>query len=311
MNRFYILSLLGILSLFLACETEYIPDIPNDEPDIVVEGYIEAGPNARPPYVLLTQSTPFFSTINAEALNDLFVHDAVVTISDGTNTIPLTEVCYNDLSPAQQELVGEALGLGEADSIGLNICVYIEANLAPALGEVGKSYDLRIELEDKVLTATTTIPQIVPVDSVRYVKLPEEADPTLRELRGFLTDIPGVASYYRYFTQRNAEPLYPGLNSVIDDVFFDGQSFEFPITRGQGRTDIIDFDTFGYFWLGDTVTVKFCTIDQKHYDFWNTLEFNTASDGPFSSFTKVQSNVDGGLGVWGGYGVSTKTIVIE
>ena len=139
MLRFPTIFILFLLAtLFWACETEYIPDIPNDEPQIVVEGYIEAGVNARPPYLFLTRTTPFFSSLDANTLNDLFVHDATATISDGTTTFSLTEICYNDLDSTQQALVGESLGFG-SDSVGLNVCVYIEASLSPTLGEIGKT----------------------------------------------------------------------------------------------------------------------------------------------------------------------------
>ncbi|MBK8777276.1 MAG: hypothetical protein IPO25_07635 [Saprospiraceae bacterium] len=32
--------------------------------------------------------------------------------------------------------------------------------------------------------------------------------------------------------------------------------------------------------------------------FWNTLEFNKGSQGPFSSYTTINSNIIGGLGIW-------------
>lgn len=44
-------------------------------------------------------------------------------------------------------------------------------------------------------------------------------------------------------------------------------------------------------------------MDETHFDFWNTLEFSRNNSGPFSSFNRVSSNVDGALGVWGGYAV--------
>lgn len=293
---------------FFSCETEYIPDINNENPEIVVEGFIEAGPNAAPPYVILTRSSPFFSTIDASKIDELFVHDAIVTVSDGSNVITLSELCLNDLTPAQQQLASELLGLGN-DSIGINICIYIEQSLAPTYGQPGVTYDLNIEVDDKVITATTTVPNPVPLDSMSFLDLPDPANDSLIELRCFITD-PPETNFYRYFTKRNSDPMYPGLASVVDDPLFNGQEFEFPLTAGQSRTAPLDINTYGYFWKGDTITVRWSNIDEAHYQFWLTLEYNTSADGPFTSFTKVATNIEGGIGIWGGYGSSEHTIIV-
>ncbi len=304
--RFIIFFL--VIFVFSSCETEYIPDISNENPEIVVEGFIEAGPNASPPYVILTRTSPFFSTIDANKIDELFVHDAVITVTDGTNTTELIELCLNDLTPSQQQLAAEFLGLGN-DSIGINICIYIEQSLTPILVQPGSTYDLRIEVEDKVITASTTVPFPAPLDSLSYLDLPDPANDSLVELRCFFSD-PPETNYYRYFTKRNSDPLYPGLASVIDDVLFNSQQFEFPLTAGQSRTEQIDINTYGYFWKGDTILIKWSTIDEAHYQFWSTLEYNTSSDGPFTSFTKVATNIEGGIGIWGGYGSSEHIIIV-
>ena len=75
--------------LLLSCEKEFDPETTFDEPQLVVEGYIQVGPNALPPYVLLTKSVEYSSSINSGTLNDLFVHDAEVRISDGDSSIIL------------------------------------------------------------------------------------------------------------------------------------------------------------------------------------------------------------------------------
>ena len=93
-------------------------------------------------------------------------------------------------------------------------------------------------------------------------------------------------------------------SSVIDDRFFDGKEFEFPLTKAEPLNEDIDPAEYGYFAVGDTVTLKWSTIDQEHFDFWNTLEFNRVNQGPFSSYTKVDFNIEGGIGIWGGYSSS-------
>ena len=143
-----------VVLLFFGCEEEFIPEISSDPPEIVVEGYIEAGEESIPPYVLLTRSLPYFSEINLSALDSLYVHDAIITVTEGDKTATLSEVCWNDFSPDEQELLKQVLGdLGVAlDNVPINFCVYIDLDFTIE-GEIGKTYDLKIEVEDKVLTA--------------------------------------------------------------------------------------------------------------------------------------------------------------
>ncbi|MDP4819730.1 MAG: DUF4249 domain-containing protein, partial [Saprospiraceae bacterium] len=61
---------------------------------------------------------------------------------------------------------------------------------------------------------------------------------------------------------------------------------------------------------GDTVVVKWANIDQVQYDFWSSLESAVSNQGPFSTYTRVNSNVNGGLGVWGGLSARYYTIVV-
>ncbi len=299
MNKIqYILAALLFLGLY-ACETQFTPDDSEYEPEVVVEGYIEAGDRPTPPYVILTRSQPYFSELNINNFEELFIHNAEMTVSDGDQTVSLTEICLNDLTPEQQETLAGFLGTS-SDSLGLNFCVYTDLTFS-MIGQVGKSYELNIETEGEVLEAVTTIPPLSEIDSLIFDPIPDPDNDTLQELTGAFSDPAGTANYYRYFTAVNEEGLLPGLSSVVDDKIFDGQSFEFPIPKAQRRTEEIDPFTYGYFLEGDTVVVKWCAIDQAHFDFWNTLEFNAANQGPFASYTRITSNVDGGLGIWGGY----------
>lgn len=294
----YIIVAIIFIGLY-SCETPFNPGDAEFVEEIVVEGYIEAGDQPTPPYVILTKSSPFFSSLSLDAFEGLFIHDAEMTVSNGNETVSLSEICFNDLTPEQQDLLADFLGT-QADSLGLNFCVYTDLSFS-MFGEVGKSYDLEIQVDGKLLTATTSIPQLSEIDSLIFDPIPDPENDTLQELTGAFSDPAGVQNYYRYFTEVNQEGLLPGLSSVVEDIVFDGQSFEFPIPKAQSRTEEIKPETYGYFLEGDTVTVKWCAIDQAHFEFWSTLEFNAQNQGPFASYTRISSNVDGGLGIWGGY----------
>ena len=308
-------SLVAIMLLtFISCEKEFTPDILVDPEEIVVEGYIEAGDIALPPYVLLTRSIPFFSTISAEQLSSLFVHDAIVKISDGTDTIELEEVCWDDFDEQFQELlvqILEQLGIVQGELPPVNFCVYLDTQLA-MLGEIGKTYSLSVDTGEEQLEAVTSIPTHVPLDSLFFVEPAGQVPDSLKELRVIINDPVGQADYYRYFTSINFSPFLAPMQSVADDQFFDGQTFEFPLAKADPPSeDGIPDEYFGLYTVGDTLLLRWCNLDEAHHDFWNTLEFNAINQGPFSSYTIVDSNVEGGLGVWGGYSVSYYTMIVE
>jgi len=108
-------------------------------------------------------------------------------------------------------------------------------------------------------------------------------------------------NYYRYFTSINRSNFNAPFNSVADDALFNGQEFEFPLPKAEARNSTSSPSNFGLYHVGDTVGVKWTTIDEASFDFWNTLEFNAINQGPFASYTKVETNINGGIGIWGGY----------
>lgn len=295
--------------LLFSCEEEFTPEISSLPPDIVVEGYIEAGDQPLPPYVILTKSVPFFTTIQANELGNVFVHDAIVTVSNGSETVTLTEVCLFDLPPGQRDIVEDLFGVN-IDSTLVNICVYIDLSVS-MFGEVGETYDLKIETDNNVLTSSTTLVPAVPLDSLVFNDVPGFPIDTLRELRAYITDPNNELNYYRYFTRLNDGPQLTWFNSVVDDNFFDGQSFEFPLPLGQPPFGDFDPNTVGFYTIGDTIEIKWSTISEINFDFWSTLEFNTANQGPFSTYTRVDSNIEGGLGIWGGYTSKFYDLIVE
>ena len=125
------------------------------------------------------------------------------------------------------------------------------------------------------------------------------------------TDPICFGDYVRYFTKQNNDPFYPGLNSVYDDQVIDGSTYEVQVERGILRNGVAG-EAYSFFDKGDTVILKLSNIDKATYDFWRTMEFTYASVGnPFSSPTKVLSNISGGaLGYFGGYASQYRRIII-
>ena len=130
---------------------------------------------------------------------------------------------------------------------------------------------------------------------------------------GLFTDPKGLGNYIRYFTQVNSEGYLPGQNSVFDDQFTDGTTYNLQFDMGYDKNTINkNKDDYGFAHRGDTVTVKFCNIDKATYDFWRTWEFSYQSyNNPFSSPVKVIGNIsNGALGAFSGYAAMYKTVII-
>ena len=290
--------LICCLFCLVSCEVDYTPDTNENDQVYVVEGHVESGIESIPTYVLLTKSLPFFSVINEDIIADAYVREAEVIVSYQDKSIELTEICTDDLTPELLELIEERFG--EISSFG-TFCIYLDI-LAEIEAIEGETYDLDITTKDgDELTATTTIPNHIPLlgltSSIPAGNVPD----TLLELETEIRDSANLVSYYRMLVAVNDRPYIGDINSVFDDVLIDGKLLDFPIQRPTYDDEDFEIIEQGLFRKGDTVHVKWHNIDRPHYDFWNSLEFDSNNGGPFANYTRAATNIQGGIGIWGGY----------
>ncbi len=286
--------------LWLGCAEPFVPETLEEDQLIVVEGRVEAGSQAGPSYVILTRSVPFSGTLSLEQLEEIFVSDAVVTVDDGNQKVVFTELCLNELPDDVRDVAAELLGFNP-DSVQINACAYVDI-LDQLDRKVGGEYKLEVRAGEIILEAETTIPPFVGLSDFRWDDPPGEPSDSLARLWVTIDD-PPEANYYRYFTGDVDEPIVSPFASVTNDVFFNGQNFEFPLTKGEPRGGEIDPETFGLYTRGDSIVIRWTTIEEDVFTFWNTLEFSANSAGPFSSYTRIATNIEGGLGIWAGYAV--------
>jgi len=301
--------LLLVLLLLHSCETPFVPDTSVSEQEYVVEGSVEAGVGALPTYVIVTRSIPFVGEVSADLFSELFVRGAKVTVSDGTQVTELAELCLQELPDDIKAIAAAALGL-DPDSTTVNFCAYVDIAGA-IIQEQGRTYDLSIETDDTVITATTTIPTSVPLYNLTWEDPPGAPNDTLATLKVTINDPANERNYYRYLSASDGGQMVAPFASVVDDALFNGDEFEFPLNKAVPRGVEVDPNTFGLWTRGDSITLKWCTIDEAHFNFWQTFDFNNNNTGPFSSYTRVASNVDGALGVWGGYAIELYEEVVE
>jgi len=287
----YSLLLLILVSLiFFSCEKDISIDLPKPADKLVIEGRIETG---QFPFVILTKNSPYYETFYTNDLGSYFVHGAKIIVTElSGETVLKTDTL--------QEII--------LDTLGVKVSVYVSFGIR---GTVGRSYFLSVTADNQQVSSVTTIPDSYPLDSVWVKYDVDPLKPELVKLMCRYADPASLGQYVRYFTKRNSEPFYPGLNSVFEDAVVNGTTFDFPLDRGLNRNTEDAFKDYGYFFRGDTIEVKWCNIDRAQFDFWRTMEFELGSQGnPFASPTQIQSNIEGGLGIWGGYSTSFKKIIV-
>jgi hypothetical protein len=280
-----------------SCEKDVAFDLGTAAEKVVVDGSIETG---LPPYVLLSKSIGFFSAIDYSTLGGSFLHDAAITVSDGTRSVVLREY--------EARLGNIPVYFYSVDSA--------DASALTFRGVEGRSYTLRIEYAGKVYESVTSIPVPKALDSLWAVAPPPgempEDHPNSMQVFARYTDPDTFGNRARYFTRRNDQAFLSPYYSVNDDAIINGTTIDFQLIAGSNRMDTFNRQTFGYFYKGDTVVIKWCSIDKGVFDFWRTLEFSYGSTGnPFASPVSVTSNIsNGALGVWAGYGATFDTLII-
>src|SRR6185369_17067071 len=83
------LGFLFVIGIFTSCEKNVTVEVPVVESQVVVEGYIENGKN---PYVILSNSLPFFGSVNTLNLLQYTIKGATVTVDDGTTLDTLKDI---------------------------------------------------------------------------------------------------------------------------------------------------------------------------------------------------------------------------
>jgi hypothetical protein len=303
LNWLFVLTSIVCFSLY-SCEEPYDPPTTDANQQYVVEGFIEEGEGSLPTYVLVTKSIPYLSKIGPDVFADIFVKGANIVVNDGEKDVQLNQLCINELPEDIRKAALQTLGLNP-DSTVLDICLYVD--IFNQIKKVqGGTYKLSVKIGDKELKSVTTIPKHVPITKLRWDDPPGTPNDTFARLWVTISDRK-EKDYYRYFTNDgDSTAVMPpdGGDSSFDDAFFNGQSFEFPLNKAEQRDGRRNPDTFGLYMRGDSVEIKWMNMDKKHFDFWVTRDASANRGGPFGSYIRIKTNIEGGLGVWGGYSIS-------
>ena len=305
-----LISAFACLSFLLfSCTKEVKIDIPGYEEQLVVDGSIREG---EPPIILLSKSQNIYAPTDISAYLASFVGDAVVTVSDGTNTVTLMKVCTDNLPPGTEQYAEAIFGMSiqELQQLPSPLCIY--TTFDPTMfGVAGKSYTLNIAYKGKTYTSTTKIEVPKALDYLKWVAQPNQ--PNLGYLKGFMTDDASTADNFMWEMKKMGDPTYTKpFSPFFNDKFFNGLAFEFDLYNPMSFNDsTYTEDEKGFFKNGDTVVLRLSKLGGNEYQFfekkWNQIY---SSGSPFSTPVNIPSNIQGGaLGVWVGYSAFLDTVI--
>lgn len=248
------------------------------ESKIVAEGWIEEGDYAQ---VLLSSSIPVTDVIDSTNVVNHVIRSAKITVSDG--------------------VASEVLRV-KNDKNRLPPFVYYGSTLK---GEAGKEYSLKIEYLNYTIQAVTRIPKTVQLKSAEYIK--KVATDTTGYIFIKFEDPFNEKNYYQVATKiEGEEPIFvPSFYGNLDDKNFETTSVSVQINRGVLLFPKTKFTP--YFADGDLIHVKLRTQTKESLDFWNSWqnEIVNSRNPIYPANTSLKSNINGGIGIWAGYGQST------
>jgi hypothetical protein len=301
----------ALILLFSSCTKEVKIDIPGYKEQLVVDGSIREG---EPPIILLSKSQNIYAPTDISAYLGSFVGDAVVTVSDGTNTVTLSKICTDDLPPGTEAYAEALFGMSiqELQQLPSPLCVY--TTFDPSMfGQVGKTYTLTILHDGKTYTSTTSIQAPVALDYLTWK--PEANSSSIGYLYSFMTDNASTSDNFMWEMKKVSDPMFTKpFNPYFNDVFFNGLAFEFTVYNPMSFNDsTYSENERGFYKYGDTVVMRLSRMGKKEYNFFEKKINQVFSSGsPFATPINVPSNIEGGaLGVWVGYSTYLDTVICQ
>ena len=269
--------------VLISCNNDDISKQISVESKIVVEGSIEEGDVAN---VILSRSVPIGAAVDSTTVLNYVIRSAKITLSDGEKEEVLRLKRDNDRIPP---------------------FVYLGSEI---MGEAGKTYTLKIEYLNKILTGTTNIPESVPIVSADYIK----DNPTDKNGYVFIkfNDPVNEKNFYQVETLlvKHDSIYIPALYGNLNDANFGAPEISFQIFRGKSFSFEDHSDYKPNFEDGDLIYVKLRTMNKSGFEFWNSWQ-NEIINGQspiFPNTTSLKSNILGGIGIWSGYGQQTVSV---
>lgn len=232
-----------VLTLF-GCQDVIEVELPTEEPRLVIDGIIRIKDMDQPVVsvrIKASLSSSFFDSVQAAQLQEI-----TLTNTDSNELIHLKE------EEPGSGIYGEQWGLAQLT----------EGNL-----------ELNIRHNDQTYVARTKFVPTVPIDSLKQGTTTLFGDDETEVLVSF-TDNGERNDFYLF-------DFYFGEYLVTEDVFYQGQQFEFSFFYDKNLQD------------GRTLEISILGVDETFFNYMNQLIIQSGPDtGPFSTpETTVRGNI--------------------
>lgn len=214
------LLVIGFSLLAFGCQKVINIDLNSASPAIVIIGNINDQPG---PYTVTLSQTANFSDPNTFPS----ISGAFVTIADNAGD----KDTLAEVSPGKY-------------------------HTKKIQGVIGRTYYLSVTANGQTYTSSSTMPQLVPFDTIRIVRFDLFKDTNIYARVGFQDPAAGN-NYYRFIETRN-DTLSPAI-FVVDDQYSSGLYISYPL-----RSDT----ALAY---GDSVKVEMQCIDKGTYQYLQTF----------------------------------------
>lgn len=261
-KQYFIYLLLFISALcFNACESVIKVDLKNAQPAIVIEANLTD--KAEPQLVVISQTKPF-----SQDNSIVPVSKAAVTIFDEDGN----HLQFGEMTPGK----------------------YVSE---PFAGVSGKKYTIQVNVDGKLFTATSTMPQKVLLDSLSLTEL-SFFNSTKKYVQVHFKDPGGVPNQYNYVLYVNDE--------IRNAYYVDNDRFN----DGKNVTNTI-FNADPELKKGDRIMVDFQCIDEPIYRYFFALSQIAGNGGPPTAPANPDSNFDNGaLGYFSAHTTQKKSNII-
>ena len=253
-----------ILILLCSCQKVVNLNLDNAPPQLVIEGNVTDSPD--PDTVKIMRSVNFYAN-NAFPM----VSGAAVTISDNTGVNDV----LSEISPG----------------------IYITHTLQ---GRTGNTYNLSVVLHDTTYKAASTMPQLVPLDSITFRSSGRFNKSQINAVVNFQDPL-GIKNYYRFQEYINGTPFTKDI-FVFDDRLSDGKYIEREL----------DMDSI-YLHVGDQLKVDMYCVDENDYNYFFQL-LRSDGTGTFNtnaSPANPSNNIsNGAYGYFSAHTVRSQTVTV-
>ncbi|MEI6576389.1 MAG: DUF4249 domain-containing protein [Bacteroidota bacterium] len=269
-NNIYKLPLVFLILVVAGCTEKIDVKLDNTYKRLVVDAVITSDTTVH--QVKLSTTTDYFFNEPAPP-----VSNAIVTISDGTETIILKE---NSQFPGIYETPANFYGLA------------------------GKTYKLEIKLDNAIngnatYEAISEMHPVAPLDSIKLKLIPEW---DVIAVQTYAQD-PLSVDYYMFKTFKNGKLLSDTLNKVFitDDKLFNGS-----YTNGIPASYLDQKNLLEKVKPGDTITLQIAGITRDYFNFISDVQSGTGFNNPLFGGppANIRGNINkGAIGFFAAYSV--------